>query len=680
MNRRSHAIAAFVLAAGAAVLAQRAGTPQQALPTFRATANLIEVDAVVTDRNGEFVRGLTRDDFEVLEDKKPQAVATFALIDLPVRITHAAAGATLPPMPDVASNAIEGRIYLLVLDRINLDPAESVRWKRAVRQFVLDDVGPGDLVGLVSLGLSARGCEFTTDKARVLRALDGMGAAPNTDQIAADATLAPSGAGGQGAAADAEIADVLSRAVADEMGGYMNDVRHAYQALDVAAQYLIGIHGRRKAIIMFSDGLGVDMHSGAPNGNPRTEALGLDATAIVQDVIRAALRANVSIYTVAARGLAVNPASGLPVGWESLQVMSQETGGRAIVAFNDLTEPFRKIVEDSSAYYVLGYYGSGVKPDGGFHDITVRVKRPNLKVQARKGYYATSNSDAKLVKAIDETWARTDLGSLLSRSVPTSDLGLILRATAAPVASNGKTVTVAVSLEVGAGGLSFENRSGVFADEVEVAHFAIDDAGVAQAKGSEVVNLRLRPQTHDAVAARGWRFVTQVDLAPGHYQLRLAVREQPNGRAGSVFVDIDVPDFAGTPLQLGAIALSSSRAADMPTAGKVPALAGVLPGPPIGTRIFHATDRLGVFARVSENAEATPHTVEIATTIRTADGREVVRTSQPHASKDLGAMSQGYLAILPLSGLPAGSYVLTVTATSFLGGPPVVRSVPFTIE
>ncbi len=686
-------VALVTLAAGVTVLAQRAGAPPQPPPTFRTSAIYVEVDAFVTDKDGHFVRGLTRDDFEVLEDKKPQEIATFSLVDLPTPIRQpAVSAARSPSQTDVATNAIEGRVYLLVADLLNLDPdgmlsdgaavtnrSAFVRTRRALNQFAQENVAPGDLVGLVALGYPRHGFEFTANKARLLANIDSLIGSPSGAAVG-DADVAGSG---KGDAADVSVNELLSRLSDTEVDKYVTDLSQAYQALGEAAQYLIGVHGRRKIVVMFSGGTAVDF-------------MDRRISPIVDGVIRAAMRANISIYTVDARGLSAmrtvsltkavvsrgnSPASGASIGWDALRVLSDQTGGRALLGYNDFAEPFRQIVEDSSAYYVFGYYGPPVKQDGAFHNITVRVKRPGLEVRARKGYYASSSKDSKVVKTIDDAWAKTDIPSLLSRSVPTGDLGLVLRATAAPITVSGKNVTVAVSIEVGAGSLTFENQSGVFSTDVEVAHMAVDATGVTRAKGTEVANLRLRPLTHDATMVHGWRFQTQVDLVPGRYQLRLAVKQQPNGHAGAVFLDLDVPDFARPPLQIGAIALSSPRAREMPTAGIVPALKGLLPGPSIAERTFHATDTIGIFARVSENVPTPAHTVEIATTIRTAgDAREVLRTGQSHPAADVAASAPGYLAILPLTHLVPGAYVLRISATSSLGGTPVSRELPFWIE
>ena len=112
--------------------------PPVAPPTGAADADLqrqveyVEVDALVTDRNGEFVRDLTKDDFQVFEDGKPQPISTFSLVDIPVERLPTAAVSPEPIEPDVKSNErpFDGRVYVMVLDDLHTDLARTPRVER----------------------------------------------------------------------------------------------------------------------------------------------------------------------------------------------------------------------------------------------------------------------------------------------------------------------------------------------------------------------------------------------------------------------------------------------------------------------------------------------------------------------------------------------------------------------
>ena len=137
---------------------------QQAPPvTFRAEVNFVEVDAIVTDEQGNLVEDLTLDDFEVLEDRKPQAISTFAYVNIPVTRPRQPLFATTPIEPDVQTNdSIEGRVYLLVLDSRHTHPLNALRVKEAARQFIETRLGSNDVAAVVhTAGRANLGQDFT---------------------------------------------------------------------------------------------------------------------------------------------------------------------------------------------------------------------------------------------------------------------------------------------------------------------------------------------------------------------------------------------------------------------------------------------------------------------------------------------------------------------------------------
>jgi hypothetical protein len=140
-------------------------------------------------------------------------------------------------------------------------------------------------------------------------------------------------------------------------------------ALKSAAVYLGTLREGRKSIIYISQGL---------------RALGRDEDTLLSDAIRAANEANTAIYTVDPRGLSARSAA------DSLYVLAENTGAKAIVNSNAIEGPLRQIVKEASAFYLIGYSSAKNPNDGRFHQIKVRVKRGGLEVRARKGYWAPS--------------------------------------------------------------------------------------------------------------------------------------------------------------------------------------------------------------------------------------------------------------------------------------------------
>src|SRR5436190_12206896 len=134
---------ALVLALGGAVAL---GQTDQPPVTFKAEVNLVEVDAFVTDAQGNPVPDLTAADFEVLEDGKPQKISSFALVNIPIERGDRPLFASAPIEPDVKTNRlVDGRIYLIVLDDLHVDFSRGPRVKAAVRQFIERNFGANDV-------------------------------------------------------------------------------------------------------------------------------------------------------------------------------------------------------------------------------------------------------------------------------------------------------------------------------------------------------------------------------------------------------------------------------------------------------------------------------------------------------------------------------------------------------
>src|SRR5690349_20843513 len=185
MRSSARSAAVFAIVASAVAL-QHAQTPQSGTQ-FRGGVEYVEVDARVVDANGEPIRGLTKLDFKVFEDGVEQDVRTFSAVDLPApAIREAIAISTLKP--DVATNARvpSGRTYLIVFDALQVSPFRTLVVRKVLRGFIERNVGPDDLVGVVSLGYDRVFENFTRDKARVLAAVGAlMGQAEPSETVAA---------------------------------------------------------------------------------------------------------------------------------------------------------------------------------------------------------------------------------------------------------------------------------------------------------------------------------------------------------------------------------------------------------------------------------------------------------------------------------------------------------------
>jgi len=327
--------------------------PQQRQPTFRTGANLVRVDVTVLDRHGDPVPSLTADDFAVEEDGVPQSISSFKFVeatgrpgpgdDLSLAIRspeHAAAEAA---RDDV-------RVFLIFWDEYHIDQFESaLRGREALTRFVSTAFGPTDLVALMDPLTPTDAIRFTRDWSSL--ALDVK------KLVGRQNVFVPT----RSAIEDAQLA----------RGGDIRRLRAevSLSALKAAAVYLGSLREGRKAIIYISQGL---------------RALGRDEPTLLGDAVRAANESNTAIYTVDPRGLASRSPA------DSLYVLAENTGAKAIVNNNAIEGPLRQVVKDASAFYLLGYSSAKNPADGRFHQIKVRVTRGGLEVRARKGYWAPS--------------------------------------------------------------------------------------------------------------------------------------------------------------------------------------------------------------------------------------------------------------------------------------------------
>jgi VWFA-related protein len=685
-------LAAIALIGISAVTLAGQGPPPTATPaqdavqqpppvTFRAEVNYVEVDARVLDAQGKFVPGLSANDFQLFEDGKPQKVTVFSLVNLPVERAERPLFAKQPIEPDVQTNLStrEGRVYLIVLDDLHVQPLRSVLVKRAAKQFVERYIGANDMAAVVSTGgRSDVAQDFTTSQRLLLSAIDKfMGRKLRSsvmNRIEEEART-------RGVRAENERINDPD----DFERGYQ--ARNTLTTLKNLAEYLENIRGRRKAVVFFSEGIDYDITDVFNNRDATTI---MDAT---RETIAAATRANVSIYGIDARGLTAmgddsieigsfpdDPSLGLGpsalqnelrLGQDSLRVLADETGGFAAVNTNDMNAAFQRLVDANSSYYVLGYYPANDRRDGRFRKIEVKVNRPGLTVNARRGYVAPRGrvSEAKLAGPKDAT---PELREALTS--PVAVTALPLAATAAIFKGPAPNASVVVSVLIGGRDLQLVEKNGMFTNELEVAMTATSVDGKVTGGDRNTLQLTLKPDSVTRLRAGGFRLVTSLDLAPGRYQLRVAAREANARRAGSVLYDLEVPDFAKQPLSMSSIALTSGSSALSPTARPKDPLAKLLPAPISTFREFPQNDELAIFTEVYDTNVAQAHKVEIKMTVKAEGGTTVFETREEHDSTELkgSAAGFGFTSQFPLAKFAPGLYVLRMEAQSRIGDMPSV--------
>lgn len=700
--RNTLLLAVFAALLQAAPQTPAAQTPAPAQPprgtqppvTFRVEVNYVEIDATVEDAQGNFVKNLTKDDFQIIEDGKPQALTAFSMVDIPIERPDPPLYASTPIAPDVVSNRtpFEGRVFVLVLDDLNTRFNRTARTRAAARQFVERYVGANDIIAVVNTsGYGKATQDFTSSRVLALKAIDA--AMGNKAESSTSAALQDyyqnrdTGASGNVNASFNE----LQR---------WNNARNSIRTLKNIADYMAGMRGRRKAVIYFSEGINYNVVDAINN------RYATDVRNEVQDLIAAATRGNVSYYSVDPRGVTTGMEDAIEIGGfpadgsisstalleemriehDSLRVIADETGGFPVLNQNDFRNAFARILEENSSYYVLGYYPANEKSDGRFRNVQVKVRNPALRVRYRKGYVAPKPTKPSTKKVDDAPKTSPELRDALDSPIAIS--GLTMSAFAAPFKGTGDKVSVSLTIEIDGRSLKFtQNPQGLFADDLEVSLFAADGNGKIKDGVRDVFNLALKPQTHELVRQGAFRIVRRIEVPPGKYQLRIGARESGAGHMGTVVTELDAPDFGKAPTSMSGLVIASASGSRIPTANpdKNPAteFKDVLPAPPSASREFPRGDTLSVFAEVYDNAGRTPHTVDITATILADDGKVVTTKADARKSDELQGASggYGYTTEFPLASLAPGRYVLRLTAKSRLDkGEGVTREVEFRVR
>lgn len=675
--------------AGALSAAQQAASSAQAEQpplTFRVEANFVEVDAFVSDAGGKPVSDLKAGDFQVLEDGKPQQVTAFSYVNIPIARSDRPLFSPTAIEPDVDTNVgVDGRVYVFVLDDLHVDITRTPRVKQALHRFFERDFGANDMAAVVFTGgRSQDGQDFTNNPRLLLAAVDKFAGrklrSPTLERL--DEYNRQQMAGLRNAG------DSVNDPVAFERA---QNARNMLQSLQKLSEFMAGLHGRRKTLVLVSEGIDYDIYNLFDNAGASSTII--DAT---RDTIAAATRGNVSIYAIDPRGLeapgadliessgagaaANEPNLGLGVesamnelrlSQDSLRELADETGGVAAVNRNNVDEALDRLVADNSSYYVLGYVPTNDRRDGRFRKIELRVTRPGITVRARRGYVAPRGRAAADVKAGSESEAA--LKAAVESPLPTT--GIPMRLFAAPYKGTAPNAAIALAVELDIAALKFTQKNGTYNDALNLVTFVTDDAGKTRINEKASVDLTLMPQTYTRARERGFRVTSAVNLPPGRYQLRVSAADSA-GVAGSVVRTLIVPDFYRQPLAMGGVTLLSASGMLAPTARvKDDPIGLLLMRPATTAREFTRDDQLVIFTEVYENqANAQPHMIDISAEMRAEGGRVVFRNSETRSSTDLqgGRGGYGYTAQIPLQDVAPGLYVVHVEGKRRDGNVPAV--------
>jgi VWFA-related protein len=676
--------AAVVLAGAGMLLTTRLAPAQQAQqtppPTFRAGVEYVQVDARVVDTRNEPVRGLAQRDFQIFEDGVKQEIASFSPVDIPVPSSGSEFRPRRPSpvellRPDVASNArqrLEGRVYVVALDDLYIDPDRVPGVRRFLAEFVDRSIGPEDQAAVVSLSHGGTFQNFTGDKAELKSAIGRLsgGKAPSQTVDSAAFDLARRAGLVSGRPDPEPPGGVPAGPVALAKTA---DARVTQQSLVRLIRALSGMEGRSKAIIFVSEGTPFEMVT-------NTEGLSLiNDLQFTSDLAR---RSNVPIYPVDPRGLSglheesifVPIVSGsddtagslqkeMSESQRKLRGLADDTGGYAVVGVNDLSAGLDRIVRQSSSYYVLGYYSTNPKHDGKYRKLEVKVNRRDVAVLARHGYMSQPAKEPKAAALPGPPGSSELARAGLNAVLPVA--GIALTTTAAAFReSRGRTASVALVLEGAGSELALTDRGGVFSGPLDLLASALQPHGEIAASDQAHLQLSLPAETATRVRRNGFRWLARLNnLKPGRYQLR-AVAVSGADTLGSVWYDLEVPDFGDAALAMSDVLMASVSGLQVATLKPDKSMQEALHGPATASRRFPQADGLVVFAEIYDNHSDKSHDVETTVVVRNERGAVVFKSAETQSNRQLAA-TQGIVRSrtpIELKDLPPGYYQVTVEA------------------
>ena len=559
------------------------------------TTNLVQIDAVVTDKSGKRVVDLKPEEVEIYEDGQTRAITNFSYINLnstsppppPAPVDQKASVVGAPVVPRRLRPEQVRRTIALVVDDLGLSFESAFHVRQSLKKFLDEQLQPDDLVAIIrtSGGIGALQ-SFTTDRRQLYAAVDKVKwNLIGRSEIAANPFISTAGmmtredpaSHGGVLKAEMEVEKIVSKLRQDMFAvGTLGALHYVVKGLE-------SLPGR-KSVILFSDGITL------PRDYADERILG-----ILRELTEFANRASVVLYTVDARGLQTlglsagdstaglvydqvverleNRKNSLRDTQDGLTFLSAETGGIAILNSNDLNLGIKRILDDQQGYYLIGY-----KPDEAtfavvngqpkLHHLRVNIKRPGeFKVRTRSGFYGRTDE-----ARVENLTSSQQLGNALSSPFGASDIQLKLTS----IFANSKPAGSMLQsfLHVKASDLTFSTEP----DGSRKATFEI--AAVTFGDNGKIIDQFVYPRSITVAAADYERvdkngFVYRLTIPikkAGAYQLRMAVRDESSKRIGAASQFVEIPDLSKNRLTVSGILLSgipleSSRNGSVQQAG-----------------------------------------------------------------------------------------------------------------
>jgi VWFA-related protein len=545
---------------------------------FTARTELVLIPAIVTDRSGNHITGLKKEDFAVQEGRTEQQIVTFEEIRTdqhPIaRPAH-----TNEFSNYVAEQPSTSRITVILLDLINTPFTAQAAGRQELLKYLTQSVDTREPTALYTLtrdGLKVIH-DFTTNPRVLVAALHKAKGDPYEmvdspeEAEAITGSASPEGSSGDssspasgstpthstsesavqaGVAAEATKIQAMLEDAELNLQSFQQRLAITYtlDAMRQIAQALAGYSGR-KSLIWASGGFPFNVSDNSMQLVPSERDSLSDVWPLYEHTWQLLNDAQISLYPVDVKGLQVVTIPGASIQsagrnggrtfgqhsstkqmdrQTSLQTFARMTGGRAYYNSNDLVKGFRDAVSDSSQYYMLGYYLAHSDTKPGWRRLTVRVNRDHMEVRAREGFFVTNAT----VDPLDSR--KADISSALLSPLDNTSLALLVRwgKIEKRKDSDPRLVNYEIHFSPQSDVINTLDNNHVSLDVVTLA--LTPEGKRASDPDAQKVDVHLTPEHAEGIRKQGLVFREVLNLAPGVYTVRFVVRDDFTGRTGSV--------------------------------------------------------------------------------------------------------------------------------------------------
>src|SRR6202522_3108887 len=539
--------------------------PAQA-PALRVSSALVRIDVEVTDKSGKPIRGLRAEQFTVTDDGKPQAISSFSYADIesietagtkdakPIVVPVDNDGPNTPSAAAASDQLRDRRLLVLFFDLTSMQADDLIRAHDAGEKFVKQQMTKADVVAVVAFStkLSVL-ANFTNDHAVLEKAISRL-----TETSSSDLSNPLYAAAANGEYDVQEYTGAAFTPDETEFNVFNTDQKLA--AVEGLANVLAGIPGR-KALVEFTGGI---------------TQTGEENRAELRAVTDAANRADVSIYSIDARGMFATPPggdvttnaatgtsmfSGASVyhqtdqredSRDTLSTLSVDTGGKAFFDLGDLSDAFPKIQQENGGYYLIAYnLGAEVKRDGRWRSIHVKVNVPGAHVRYRDGYYAPRD-----FQHLEREDRAQQLADAVNSENPVVELPVAVETGMFRLSDQQTYVPIAAKISASA--LDWAEKHGNRQAEFDFAvQVRAVPSGQTVAELHDTTQVKLDAERFQEINKKNLLYQGGVLLAPGNYRLKFVARENESGKIGTFEQNLTVPAAQPGKMTLSSVVLSS---------------------------------------------------------------------------------------------------------------------------